>query len=485
MSHFRAIPAGLKLVRNNPRASLGVATLALGVIVASYVRFAHSPPPSSIGSLVPAGVVPPGTPRQRPVQVVTFAQGCLDSGCHADLSNAPVVHAATASAACDRCHAPDAGDHRYPMLRTGAALCTQCHTAQGDHGSHPGTGEQACLECHVPHASHTPGLLRTDAALGTCDRCHHTEQESLKHAPFAAGACNACHNPHTSEPASAAEQCATCHQDVATRAALATHSHRSLEGGCGSCHAPHGAASPNLLAASTRDACGRCHQLAAESLTDSRRSHNSVLRDVSCVRCHDAHGSNNGAMLLHSQKDVCLECHSKPIAAASGRTVESMANLAAGSTSHGAISHAQCSACHSMHGASHDQAVKLANQQVPMGPFDVANYALCFSCHDTALTRSWSATQFRDGQVNLHQLHLTRGGDTDRSRGCGACHAVHESSQPRLIATSVNFEGSGWKMPMGFTLTHNGGTCGSSCHEPMTYSRARGGARAAPQGGSQ
>jgi predicted CXXCH cytochrome family protein len=484
MKRLAVIQAASKLVRGNPLVSIGLGALLLAAAAATYMRFTHTPPPPSIASLVPAGSPPSTIASPRPTHVITFAQGCLDSGCHAALATAPVVHAPAASHACEQCHAPDAGGHRYPILRTGAALCTACHDQTLSLGAHPGTQDQSCLECHTPHASQAPGLLRGTSTQATCNSCHQTAHDRTLHAPFAAGTCNACHDPHADKPTTGPEQCSSCHQQIATQATHASHTHRTLDGGCIACHAPHGAANPKLLAASTRETCGSCHALAAESQKDTHRSHNGVLKDVSCVKCHDAHGSNNTAMLLHSQKAVCLECHSKPIAASNGRTIESMEGLTVGSTSHGAISHGECSACHSMHGASHEQAVKLVNQQVPLGPFDVANYALCFSCHDTALTQSWSATQFRDGQVNLHQLHLTRGGDQDHSRGCTACHAVHQSNQPRLIATTVNFEGSGWKMPMGFTLTPQGGTCGSSCHVPMTYSRQPGGARAATQGGS-
>ncbi|MCX5691090.1 MAG: cytochrome c3 family protein, partial [Planctomycetota bacterium] len=464
MKRSDAIQAGFKFVRRNLLASFGVTALLLAAAAAAYVRFTHAPPPPSIAPLFLAGSPPPAVASKRPTNIITFAQGCLDSGCHSALATAPVVHAPTATNACEQCHAPDAGGHRYPLLRTGTALCSACHDQTLSRGAHPGTQDQSCLECHTPHASQSPGLLRGNSTKATCNSCHQHANERLQHAPFAAGTCNACHDPHADQPTTAVGQCSTCHEQIVTQAANASHTHSTLKGGCTACHSPHSAANPKLLAAPTRDSCGSCHALAAESMKDASRSHNGVLKDVSCVKCHDAHGSNNTAMLLHSQKAVCLECHSKAIAASNGRTIESMAGLSADSTSHGAISHGECSACHSMHGASHEQAVKLVNQQVPLGPFDVANYALCFSCHDTALTESWSATQFRNDQVNLHQLHLTRAGNQEHSRGCSACHAVHDSTQPRLIATTVNFEGSGWKMPMGFTLTPQGGTCGSSCH---------------------
>lgn len=488
MQRHRAISNALRIMRTFPLATIGVAMLLLAVAAVTYTRIFHAPPPGSVPALLKA-TTPPSSAAERPTTVITFAQGCFDSGCHASMASAPIMHAPTALSACDQCHAPDSGGHRYPLIRTGAQLCTSCHDQATHWGSHAGTKENSCLECHNPHASTTQALLRADSTQASCNTCHQSSHERLKHAPFEAGACNACHNVHAdlSMPASGSdEQCASCHAPIVAEASHASHGHRSLSGGCIACHDPHAAANPKLLPASTRESCGSCHKQAADSTTNASLSHNRVLKDASCVKCHAVHGSNNTAMLRHSQNTVCLECHATPIVALSGRTIESIANLAGGGHDpHAAITQGECSACHSMHGASHAAAVKLVNQQVPLGGFDLANYALCFSCHDTALTKSWAATQFRDGQMNLHELHLTRGGDLDRSRACSACHALHESQQPRLIATSVNFEGSGWKMPMKFTLTQEGGTCGSSCHEPMTYSRRPGGAKALPQGAPQ
>ena len=54
---------------------------------------------------------------------------------------------------------------------------------------------------------------------------------------------------------------------------------------------------------------------------------------------------------------------------------------------------------------------------------------------------------------------------------CSTCHVIHGGSRPRLVADLVSFEGSDWKMPMGFTLTERGGNCAPGCHVPMSYDR--------------
>jgi hypothetical protein len=49
---------------------------------------------------------------------------------------------------------------------------------------------------------------------------------------------------------------------------------------------------------------------------------------------------------------------------------------------------------------------------------------------------------------------------------------VHSSHRPRLIAQTAAYDGSEWKMPMGFFLTPDGGGCSPGCHEPLRYSRS-------------
>jgi formate-dependent nitrite reductase cytochrome c552 subunit len=94
---------------------------------------------------------------------------------------------------------------------------------------------------------------------------------------------------------------------------------------------------------------------------------------------------------------------------------------------------------------------------------------MCFSCHDPGLIKAVAGTQFRHGHRNLHEVHLRSGGGAS---ACGACHAVHAGNLPRLIAETVNYEGSDWAEPLGFRLAPEGGSCAPACHEPMSYRRS-------------
>lgn len=187
-------------------------------------------------------------------------------------------------------------------------------------------------------------------------------------------------------------------------------------------------------------------------------------------------------MLRQDETKLCLSCHDKAMDAKGGRRVADMASvLNKASMVHGAITMGECTACHGVHGGEHERLLREGAANVIMGGYDVRNYALCFSCHDPDLAEPGGVTAFRDGRTNLHSTHLKNGG---RGRSCAACHSVHASDAPRLIAKNVNYEGSTWSMAMGFSLTTDGGRCASACHEAMSYSRAPGGARSGYGGGA-
>jgi hypothetical protein len=89
----------------------------------------------------------------------------------------------------------------------------------------------------------------------------------------------------------------------------------------------------------------------------------------------------------------------------------------------------------------------------------VKKYDLCFTCHDKQLVltaKTTGLTNFRDGETNLHFVHVNR---EDKGRSCRSCHDVHGSDLPKHIASEVPFEGSGWSMPIGYEPKSDGGRC--------------------------
>ena len=99
------------------------------------------------------------------------------------------------------------------------------------------------------------------------------------------------------------------------------------------------------------------------------------------------------------------------------------------------------------------------------------NYALCFECHNKnfALDKNTTnLTSFRDGDRNLHYLHVNK---DVKGRSCKACHQVHASSQEKHIRTSVPFGKIKWELPIKFTKFEDGGKCVVGCHAPKEYHR--------------
>ncbi len=410
----------------------------------------------------------------------------MTAECHSPSVATPVLHAPAANLACDVCHSEDAGGHRFPLRRPVAELCGGCHNTASLHPEmHNAVAGDSCLNCHRPHNSGERSLLIGSSVGQTCESCHAQDDGIVHHAPYEQRRCEACHEPHGSgstdllRGGTVTESCRTCHSSTVEHMERASHSHLKVEGACMGCHAPHAARERGMLVAPSRESCVSCHKEVGSAVAGATVSHDAVLKGEQCVRCHDPHASEHPGMLRASQADVCLACHDTPVTAADGRTIPSMSALRGSHGSHKVTGHDKCSNCHSVHGGNHARLLREVNDRVPLGAYDARNYALCFSCHDSRLADSPASTQFRDGDRNMHEVHLRVG---DRSRGCASCHAVHADGEVRFIPKQVNFEGSGWSMPMAFTLTADGGRCGSGCHEPMEYSRRPGGARAPKNG---
>jgi predicted CXXCH cytochrome family protein len=138
---------------------------------------------------------------------------------------------------------------------------------------------------------------------------------------------------------------------------------------------------------------------------------------------------------------------------------------------HGPVRTGQCNVCHQVHGATN---ARLLSKHFPAEfyeAFDLADYALCFECHSSAIVleeETTTVTNFRDGRHNLHFVHVNR---PDKGRTCRTCHEIHGSNLPKHMASEVPFEGGGWPMPIRFAKTPTGGRCSPGCHEPREYNR--------------
>ena len=419
------------------------------------------------------------SPAPRPLQEITFAQGCLTSQCHTSMTSNPKKHEPVAHGACATCHAPDTGGHVYPILKPAEALCRTCHNvADTSLRRHMSMSEAVCTTCHDPHSSTSKGLLRGNSVDTTCAECHTPAEGSVRHAPYAQGRCDLCHQSHGTDlsvPINAASieaACRLCHPNTADSMSHSSHAGVKIDRSCLACHAAHASNQKGLLRKEAGELCVTCHEPVRADAAGSV-THDAVLTGKQCLSCHNPHASSNASMLIADQAAVCQSCHSQPVKAADGRQVAAMpAGKAGNAFVHGPVAAGECATCHSVHGGNYARLLKRINAAALVGKFDTRNYALCFSCHDSELLLSESAsdTQFHSGKLNLHRLHLasTNG---DRTRSCSTCHVAHAGQRPRLIADTVSYEGSDWQVPMNFVLSPEGGSCAPGCHEPMSYRR--------------
>ena len=464
--------------RRVPTAAAVIAGLSVLVVVSAGVwgfirgRAGRSPRVEPVAD-GPVAAAP------KPTQPVSFEQGCVSAACHAGYLEADVVHAPVAAGACETCHSPDTGGHEYPVAAPSAA-CSTCHDiGAGGVFRHAAMTEDGCLACHNPHVSDRRGLLKRPTIGAVCVGCHVETPGAVRHRPYDEGGCTLCHDVHGENDrlllrgAVVSDDCALCHGVIAGIARNGLH---GFGGDCLTCHDGHAGGWPGLLVEDPESLCLRCHEDIGETIDSAVVTHPGARPGGRCVSCHDPHTSSADAMLRDNQAAVCLSCHGKPVEAADGRTIPDMTPLVESAEHrHGPVDHGRCSLCHSVHGSANPRLLRGKNPGLMLGGFDTRNYSLCFSCHDAALVteaESVAVTAFRNGSQNLHNVHVLNRG---RARSCSACHVVHGGRLPRLMAESVPYEGSPWKMPLGFVLTVRGGRCAPGCHEPMSYDRGAGG----------
>jgi predicted CXXCH cytochrome family protein len=300
----------------------------------------------------------------------------------------------------------------------------------------PAAAEEGCVSgpCHA-------ALLKAKTvhpATESCEACHESVttphplagKKTFKLAQELPGLCSACHEPFgKTGPAHAPVQ----------------------EGMCTTCHDPHASNEPKLLVQPLGQLCEACHS--------DHVSFEHVHGPVSagdCTACHTPHESDTKPLLRKPADELCAGCH--PNVADSKKKKDVHPPLLDG-----------CTTCHNPHGSANAKLLVQSFPSRPYVPYTDTEFELCFSCHDRDLVRNPDtsiATGFRDGERNLHYLHVH---DALKGRSCTLCHDVHGSDSPKLMAESVPF--GQWKLPLRFVKTETGGGCAPGCHKPYSYDR--------------
>ncbi|KAA0258916.1 cytochrome C [Deferribacter autotrophicus] len=412
-----------------------------------------------------------------------YAFNCTTSKCHNDIKNYEFAHGPVAAEQCLVCHNASDADLKKHINRpksfidfkspTGdEPVCIMCHDnkVEGKFVHEPiNTGD--CTACHNPHGGNNKFFIKGKSESETCFECHENNKTVKKflHGPVAAGECTSCHDPHSSNfqfqlKAKKDELCFICHNDKKDGFHKAVV-HKPVKEGCTQCHDPHNSDTKfHLKAKSEKDLCMKCHgknKKFADVLNNSKYKHKPV-DEGACGDCHNPHASDFGKLLVSDAKNVCFECHNDI-----GERVKNSKFV------HGPVETDGCTACHSVHGSNNAFILKMAFPKKFYNQYRKGLYDLCFNCHNEEILQYASTTKytgFRNGDRNLHYLHVRIKG---KGRSCKACHEVHASNQPKHVRKSVPFGSGGWELPITFTKTKTGGKCIVGCHKPKTYDRVR------------
>jgi predicted CXXCH cytochrome family protein len=386
--------------------------------------------PVEISHRVDDAIEPPGAPVGLP-PAHRVEGGCATAECHTVLLSGAFVHGPTAQQQCEYCHQlVDAQSHRFRLTSREPDLCYECHDR--------------------------PDLT------------------TYQHGPVALGACTACHDPHSAPyqyfmPESGAALCFTCHTELGDHVHRARVQHGVIEKeGCLACHDPHRGNRPLLLKGDVPDLCYQCHDSIRSTVETAVVSHEPVDAGKKCLQCHNPHGSDVPQILTDVEMNLCLGCHNQPMDTPHGAIIDMHAWIENNPEHHGPIRDGNCSACHQPHGSQHFRILRHSFPKTFYSPFSIGIYDLCFECHEPTITldeRTTTLTDFRDGDKNLHYLHVNH----EKGRTCRACHEIHAGTKPKRIRDSVPF--GRWVFPVNFEKTEHGGRCAPGCHVERSYDR--------------
>jgi len=403
---------------------------------------------------------------------------CVTDECHAAYGQKVHVHGPVALGDCKSCHkSVDPKEHTWQLLREGKELCSFCHLEQvAKKNIHEPLKKGNCTQCHDPHSSDNKFLLPKKTIAELCESCHQsTKGLKFLHGPMAVGDCTICHASHSadhkhllnSEPT---ELCFSCHTTTRMELNKFEFIHEPAKNNCTGCHSGHGADNAMMLKARAPQLCFPCHADVQQAALDAKVKHGVVLEEGGCIKCHTPHASTVRYGLKLDPATLCLSCHDKPIGIRKDETMGAFTKEIAGKKFlHGPVAQKDCKGCHISHGSDHFRLLAKEYPSQFYAPFSVSTYELCFSCHPQSLVlnkNTTDLTDFRNGELNLHYIHVNQ---PERGRTCRSCHETHASNLPKHIRETAPY--GMWNMPIQFTKTDTGGSCKPGCHLPTGYDR--------------
>ena len=423
----------------------------------------------------------PGQERKAP-ETLEAGASCVTEECHKDKASGPAVHKPVTEHGCEICHEQEGTRHAFELAEKPPALCFMCHkdvTKKKKFVHEPLKEDDGpCSFCHDSHVGQGKGLLKKKTINDQCLQCHRdVAKGDLYHkTEKAEKGCVGCHDPHASDVtkllhAEGDDLCYKCHGDIKEKVAKGKSVHGPMNTGCQECHDAHKVRGGKGLAKSGMPLCMTCHSPFEATAAALGARHPRLAEGAACLRCHEPHAAAQKLLLRNSSRALCLECHKDDIKSEDGDTLEGLGRVIdSGAHLHGPLSRDDCAGCHEPHGSARFRFLRGSYPATFYSPYTKDSYGFCFSCHEATLAeeqRSASATQFRNGDLNLHYLHVNK---ANKGRTCGTCHDPHAGKSKHYLRDSITF--GQWKLPIGYAATEHGGTCASGCHLTKSYDRA-------------
>lgn len=352
--------------------------------------------------------------------------------------------------ACKICHTSKHNKPGELVKKNIVDICYGCHkTRYTKKFDHKPVKEGKCMDCHDPHQSNTKKLLRADSVNNLCLKCHDRSSSfkdkakkkfvdmnlRVKHKPIVKKNCLECHDAHTAE-------------------------YKSL-----------------LPFDGKMDLCLDCHDEINDKVHDSKYKHGGVNTSKKhCLECHNPHATKYKKLLQKNPVATCLQCHDKQVKSDEdgGMLLNIKKHLKENPNWHKPIKEPNgkkggCGACHDPHGSDNFSILRKSFTKNFYDNFENKDF-FCFKCHEEKkvsmqYTEDGNITNFRDGDVNLHYLHV----NDRKGRTCRACHDVHASKYTHLIRSYTDFNGV--KFPLRYIDTGTGGSCAPACHKKFEYDR--------------
>lgn len=261
--------------------------------------------------------------------------------------------------------------------------------------------------------------------------------------------------------------CKECHSDLIEQKNV-----HAVASDCETCHQSNGSDHSIISKAfnfteKLPQLCYTCHDVIQAEIDKSKVIHGAIKENKSCVNCHSPHATAEAKLLKKESKELCLSCHNKIIANDERKIANIKQKVTSSKVIHAAVEDG-CITCHKPHASDRKN---LLADNFPSHEYTVVSkdsFALCFNCHDAALLEketSDDATNFRNGNKNLHFLHI----NGIKGRSCTLCHDIHGSDNEHLIKSTVAF--GKFEMKQYYNPTQTGGSCRNACHKENSYER--------------